>query len=103
MHYITGIKYIPLLGVPLREYTFAQFDVNSAETACVVQDGNYTFALSKWVSPKRSRLYPFERIYNTLSHSKKITVIPVVKDECERGNCDYIQWDTVSLMSLLSL
>jgi len=100
---ITGIKYKPLLGEPLLEYSFDQFDINDAATACVVQDGKHTFALSKWVSPKRSRSYPFGRVYNTLEHSKKITVIPVVKDEGERGDRDFIQWDTVSLMSLLDV
>ena len=100
---ITGIKYVPLLGEQLPEYDFAQFNINSAKTACIVHDRQYTFALSKWVSPKRSRSYPFERVYNTLNHSKKITVIPVVKDEGEQGDCDYVQWDTVSLMSLLDV
>jgi hypothetical protein len=100
---ITCIKYVPLLGEQLPECAFDQFDVNSAPTACVVHDGKYTFALSKWVSPKRSRSYPFARVYNTLIHSKKITVIPVVKDEGLKGDCDYVQWDTVSLMSLLDV
>jgi len=100
---ITGIKYAPLLGEPLPELDFAQFDVNNSPSACVVHDGKYMFALSKWVSPKRSRSYPFGRVYNTLEHSKKITVIPVVKDEGKRGDRDYIQWDTVSLMSLLDV
>jgi hypothetical protein len=100
---ITGIKYIPLLGEQLQGYDFAQFDINSVPKACVVHDGKYTFALSKWVSPKRSRTYPFAGVYNTLCHSKKITVIPVVKDEGEEGDRDYIQWDTVSLMSLLDV
>ena len=81
---ITGIKYVPLLGEPLSECDFDQFDINDAPSACIVRDGKYTFALSKWVLPKRSRSYPFERVYNTLNHSKKITVIPVVKDEGRR-------------------
>jgi hypothetical protein len=34
---------------------------------------------------------------------KKITVIPVVKDEGANGDRDYIQWDTVSLTSLLDI
>jgi hypothetical protein len=85
----------------LPEYDFDQFDINDAATACIVRDGKYTFALSKWVSPKRTRTYPFGRVYNTLSHSKKVTVIPVVKDEGKRGDRDYVQWDTVSLMALL--
>ena len=101
---ITGIiEYVPLLGEPLPEYALDQFDVNNAPAACIVRDGKYLFALSKWVSPKRTRSYPFERVYNTLNHSTKITVIPVVKDEGICGDRDYIQWDTVSLMSLLNV
>jgi hypothetical protein len=34
---------------------------------------------------------------------KRITVIPVVKDEGKRGDRDFIQWDTISLMSLLDV
>ena len=100
---ITGIKYVPLLGEQLLECDFAQFDINNIPKVCVVHDGKYTFALSKWISPKRTRTYPFAGVYNTLCHSKKITVIPVVKDEGLRGDRDYIQWDTVSLMSLLDV
>ena len=100
---ITGIKYVPLLGEQLLEYDFTQFDINNIPKVCVVHDGKYTFALSKWVSPKRSRTYPFAGVYNTLCHSKKITVIPVVKDEGKDGDRDFIQWDTVSLMSLLNV
>ena len=43
------------------------------------------------------------REYNTLSNGKKITVIPVVKDEGFDGDRDFIQWDTISLMSLLDV
>lgn len=66
-------------------------------------DDNHIFAISKWVSPKRSRSYLFERVFNTLHVSKKITVIPIVKDEGAKGDRDFIQWDTVSLMSLLNV
>jgi hypothetical protein len=55
------------------------------------------------VSPKRTRSYPYERVYNTLNSSKKITIIPIVKDEGTKGDRDFIQWDTVSLMSLLDV
>ncbi|GHT15609.1 hypothetical protein FACS1894170_13140 [Planctomycetales bacterium] len=100
---ITGIRYTPLLTEPLRQVNFNDFDVNAVPTACIVKEGNYSAAVSRWVSPKRTRSYPFERVYNTLKHSKKITVIPVVKDEGGHGDRDYIQWDTVSLMSLLDV
>jgi hypothetical protein len=100
---ITGIQYKPLLTESLTEIPFDEFDVNTVPTSCVVIDGNYSFAISRWVSPKRTRSYPYERVYNTLNHSKKITVIPVVKDEGANGDRDFIQWDTVSLMSLLDV
>ncbi|MDR0867049.1 MAG: hypothetical protein LBP75_01055 [Planctomycetota bacterium] len=66
--------------------------------------GGNSLAVSVWVSPKRTRTYPYARVYNTLNHSgKKITVIPFVKDEGADGDRDFLQWDTVSLMSLLDV
>jgi len=71
--------------------------------AVLYKDKNFSFGLSKWVSPKRTRSYPYERVYNTLTSSKRITVIPIIKDEGKKGDRDFIQWDTVSLMSLLDV
>ncbi len=67
--------------------------------------GKDKFAVSWWVSPKRTRSYPYARIYNTLqfSEGKRVTIIPVMKDEGKEGDRDFIQWDTVSLMSLLGI
>src|SRR5215213_6108034 len=79
------------------------FDINSAKSSCVISSGQNRLAISKWVSPKRTRSYPYERVYNTFSVSKRITVIPVVKDEGVSGDRDFLQWDTVSLMSLLDV
>ncbi len=100
---ITGIKYKVLLADDLKEIDIENFDINDAPSACLLADNNHTFAISKWVSPKRTRSYPFERVFNTLHVSKKITVIPIVKDEGAKGDRDFIQWDTVSLMSLLDV
>jgi hypothetical protein len=100
---ITGIKYKLLLSDEIREIEAGEFDINDVPTACVINDGKHSFAVSKWVSPKRTRSYPYERVYNTLNTSKKITVIPIVKDEGARGDRDFIQWDTISLMSLLDV
>ncbi len=100
---ITGIKYKVLLADDLKEIDIEDFDINDAPSACLLADNNHTFAFSKWVSPKRTRSYPFERVFNTLNVSKKITVIPIVKDEGTKGDRDFIQWDTVSLMSLLDV
>ncbi|MCB0514912.1 MAG: hypothetical protein R2798_14550 [Chitinophagales bacterium] len=100
---ITGIKYQVLLKEDLKEIKIKNFDINQMPSSCLLTSNKHTFAISKWVSPKRTRSYPFERVYNTLHISKKITVIPVVKDEGVRGDRDFIQWDTVSLMSLLDV
>lgn len=100
---ITGIKYQVLFTEDLKEVKIKNFDVNEMPSFCLLTSNKHTFAISKWVSPKRTRSYPFERVYNTLHISKKITVIPVVKDEGAKGDRDFIQWDTVSLMSLLDV
>jgi hypothetical protein len=78
-------------------------DINMLPTACLIDYGKHQFAVSRWVSPKRTRSYPYERVYNTLSYPKRITIIPIVKDEGLSGDRDYLQWDTISLMSLLDV
>lgn len=100
---ITGIKYRPMFVDDLEEIDFTKFDVNEIPSSCFLVDEKIKFAVSKWVSPKRTRSYPYERVYNTLCCSKKITIIPIVKDEGAAGDRDFIQWDTVSLMSLLDV
>lgn len=100
---ITGIKYKIRLSEDLKEIAIKDFDINTSPTACILKDNTHSFAISKWLSPKRTRSYPFERVYNTLNISKKITVIPIVKDEGQKGDRDYLQWDTISLMSLLDI
>jgi hypothetical protein len=100
---IEGIEYDILLANDLQEVNFSSFDINSIPAYCLIKSEKHSFAISKWVSPKRTRSYPFERVYNTLSISKKITVIPIIKDEGAKGDRDFVQWDTVSLMSLLDV
>lgn len=100
---ITGIKYKVYLAEALPRIKETAFAINTAPTACLLDNGKYVMAVSKWVSPKRTRSYPFERVYNTLTIPKRVTVIPIVKDEGAAGDRDFIQWDTVSLMSLLDV
>ena len=100
---ITGIKYKVSLVETLKIIDIRDFNINESPAYCLVKDGANSFAISKWVSPKRTRSYPYERVYNTLNSSKKITVIPIVKDEGAKGDRDFLQWDTVSLMSLLDV
>ena len=100
---ITGIKYKVSTNETLKVIDIQDFNINESPAFCLLQDKNNSFAISKWVSPKRTRSYPYERVYNTLNSSKKITIIPIVKDEGAGGDRDFIQWDTVSLMSLLDV
>lgn len=100
---ITGIRYELFTSKELVEIVFNDFDVNTMPASCLISDKKYNFSISKWVSPKRTRSYPFERVYNMLSNQKRITVIPIIKDEGIAGDRDYIQWDTISLMSLLDV
>jgi hypothetical protein len=100
---ITGLKYKILLVEELQCFDMSQFNINNVPPSCIVADNKQSLAVSKWVSPKRTRSYPYERVHNTLTISKKITVIPIIKDEGADGDRDFLQWDTVSLMSLLDV
>ncbi len=100
---ITGIKYNVNCTDDLTEVSFKDFNINSAPSCFLLSDKQYNYGISKWVSPKRTRSYPFERVYNSLNVPKRITVIPIIKDEGSKGDRDFIQWDTVSLMSLLDV
>ena len=74
---INGIKYNIKIASDLKEVNFDNFDINTIPSYCLINNNKGTnFAISKWVSPKRTRSYPFERVYNTLSVPKKVTVIP---------------------------
>lgn len=103
---IKGIKYNPLLCRELELFNFKDLEKALASCASFILNINKEnkVAISWWVSAKRTRSYPYTRVYDTLGFSgKKITIIPVVKDEGKEGDRDFLQWDTVSLMSLLGV
>jgi len=100
---ITSVEYETGSNITSEEIDIKELDINSSPTCFLLNMSKSKVAVSKWVSPKRTRSYPYERVYNTLSTSKKITVIPVVKDEGATGDRDFIQWDTIALMSLLDV
>lgn len=103
---ITGIKYSPFLCRKLHTFDLTQFgEALSKEATFILRiDDENKFAISWWVSAKRTRSYPYARVYDSLSYSgKKVTIIPIVKDEGKDGDRDFLQWDTVSLMSLLGV
>ena len=100
---ITGVHYKPHLCSKLPNYCFSQFeDAMEKSTSFLLSDKQ--LACSWWVSSKRTRSYPYARIYNTLCFpGKKVMIIPIFKDEGKDGDRDYLQWDTISLMSLLGI
>lgn len=103
---ITGIKYTPFLCRKLDVFNINQFEYALSRSASFILDfgEKKQIAISWWVSPKRTRSYPYTRVYDTLGfQGKKVTVIPLLKDEGKDGDRDFLQWDTISLMSLLGI
>lgn len=101
---IERIIYKQFVNDSLREYKLENFDINKSPGAFILSGEKEKIAVSRWISPKRTRSYPYERVYDTLAFSgKKIAIIPVVKDEGLGGERDFLQWDTISLLSLLNV
>ncbi|MCC6801583.1 MAG: hypothetical protein IT319_01765, partial [Anaerolineae bacterium] len=100
---IRNLSYQPCLSPTLTEYELDNFDINAAKGYGIVNvDGN-SLGYSKWVSPKRTRSFPYARVYNTYHLPKRVTIIPVIKDEGIRGDNDRINVITLSLMNLLNV
>lgn len=101
---IEEFEYTPTLCDELPEYEFENLEEAIGKTTFVLKmPSNTKVAISRWVSPKRTRSYPYVRVYHTLNHPKRITIIPGIKDEGKDGDRDYLQYDTVSMMSLLGV
>ncbi len=101
--FVSSVRYTARLADELPAYDFTHFDINDVEPRgkIIVPDG--VIAYSKWVSPKRTRSYPFTRLYDILNAPKRITVIPIFKDEGADGDLDRIQYSTISWMNLLDI
>ncbi|WP_017293651.1 hypothetical protein [Geminocystis herdmanii] len=87
----------------MKPYNFEQFDINISDSFGLIKIEDKNIAYSKWVSPKRTRSYPFARMYNVYSQSKVITIIPIIKDEGKDGDLDKIGFITFSWMNLLNI
>lgn len=101
--FIKNVTYEAFLTENLTQYNLEYFDINKAKSYGLIKTQNTEIAYSKWVSPKRTRSYPFARIYNTYNSAKILTVIPVIKDEGADGDRDKIQYSTVDWMNLLNI
>lgn len=102
---IHEINYSPTICKELELFQDTDLRANNLarRAALILQYRQNEYALSQWVSPKRTRSYPYSRVYDTFGYKNRIAIIPFVKDEGLDGDRDYIQWDTVSLMSLLNV
>ena len=102
---IESITYNPILSKELNIYSIKDFYSGKAfsDSSFRVNTEQNDYAISWWVSPKRTRSYPRARVYDTYDHKNRVTILPLVKDEGKDGDRDYLQWDTLSLMSLLQI
>jgi hypothetical protein len=106
--FISDVGYSPQFAPSLMAvYPLANFDINTTKHFGFVNLGmpENSLAFSRWISPKRTRSYPFARIFDTFQVSNhKITIIPIIKDEgADSGNNDRINFMTFSWMSLLNV
>lgn len=102
---IENISYKKIIRENIKRIRWQGEDINSLPSKCILDFEGVTLSISRWVSPKRTRSYPYARVYDTIQReaSKTVTIIPLVKDEGLGGDRDFLQWDTVSLMSLLNV
>lgn len=103
---ITGIEYSAQLCKNLNSYDLneLQLALSKDTTFLLKLDDTNKIVVSWWVSAKRTRSYPYARVYDSLNFlGKKVTIIPIIKDEGKDGDRDFLQWDTVSMMSLLGV
>lgn len=101
--FIKDMSYDAHLASDLITYDFGEFNVNKVKSFGIINHVNRQVAYSKWTSPKRTRTYPFARLYNTYNEQKILTIIPVMKDEGLDGDLDKIQYSTISWMNLLNV
>ena len=99
------VTHIAKLCNPLESYSIDKLQAGcmQSKSSFLIHANGDEYAISQWVSPKRTRSYPFARVYDTLHKKTKVTLIPFCKDEGADGDRDFIQWDTVALMSLLNV
>ncbi len=103
---IRNIRYAPQVRTNILERCdFNDFDINSAPASGIIEFNDTTsLPFSKWITPKPSRSYPSARIYKTYHLPKRVTVIPIIKDEGKwTQNNDRISFMTFSRMNLMNV
>lgn len=101
---IQNVSYQPQLNDDLAIYEFSDFDVNTSTMQGVIKLPHEHLGYSIWNSPIQTKSYPFARIYNTYKPaSRRITIVPVLKDNGTDGTLEYIQYSTLSWMNLANI
>lgn len=106
--FVRDVRYIPHLNTQSGQpYPLAEFDINTVRQHGLVNLGTpeNNLAYARWISPKRTRSYPFARLYDIFHYNtRKVAIIPIIKDEgAASGNNDRINYMTFSWMSLLDI
>ncbi len=125
---IREIHYHACLTDPLTTFPLAGFDINRAKAFGMIQTEDGVLAYAKWVSPKRTQNSPLARTYHTYANheanhdatheanhdathtdtttrsnpAKKLTIIPVIKDDGREGEIEKIQASTIAWLTLLN-
>jgi hypothetical protein len=102
---IRNVHYAPQVrSRSLKSSLASDFDINQAPSQGIVKwDDDAILGYAKWVSPKRTRSYPFARLYQVYHLPKKVAIIPVIKDEGAGGDLDRINFITFSWMNLTNI
>lgn len=102
--FIRDVRYTPHAQMhPLRTVTLEGLQARALAGACLLSYRDIVVGYSQWVSPKRTRSYPFARLYRTYHQPKRVTVIPIMKDEGVGGDCDRMNAMTFSWMNLANV
>ena len=100
---IKNVSYNAQLTCELETVEFLGFDVNTVNSQGIINLPNERLAYSKWDSPTQAKSYPFARIYDTYDRPRRITIIPVMKEDGLSGKLDNIQYSTLSWMNLANV
>ena len=106
--FIDKIHYDPIFDSQKKypSYELGSFNINLAGSSGLINTSPYRYVTyAKWSSPKRTRSYPFARLYDAFKKdSTKIAIIPIIKDEGKDSlNNDRINAMTLSWMNLLGI
>ena len=113
--YVASMSYTPSPemvseGARVKSIPESQYSVNESRALCILEySRNEKLAIAKWVSPKRTRSYPFSRLYRIYHFGfKRVAIIPIIKDEGvgesrNKSNNDRINFTTLSWMNIMNI